>query len=99
MWRWVRRSNNLSCTKRTRPCTNGCIFARTASCVLTHFGDLKRDRLGLRSNPGLQPADPAAAHRHHIGVRGGELDQAAVAGALEPNHALDIDDVAAVDPQ
>src|SRR6267154_6876214 len=45
----------------------------------------------------LEPADPAAAHRHRVAVDGIELDQAAVAGPFQPDHALDFDDMAAVD--
>ena len=42
---------------------------------------------------------PAAADRNRIGVRSVQFDQAIVAGPLQPHHALDIDDVAAVHPQ
>jgi len=47
----------------------------------------------------FEPADPAAAHRHRIGVRDIELDHAAVAAALDPQYALDIDDMTAVHAQ
>src|ERR1700722_6831349 len=44
--------------------------------------------------PRLEPADSAAAHPHGRAVR--QLDRAAVAGALDADHPVEIDDVTAV---
>lgn len=52
-----------------------------------------------RPNPRFQPADPAAADRDRIGIRRIQFHHAVVASPLEPHHALDIDDVAAMHPQ
>src|SRR5271170_7076173 len=45
----------------------------------------------------FQPSDAAAAHRHRIVVRSVHLDQFIVAGTLIADHAVDIDDMTAMD--
>src|SRR5580700_9790675 len=49
-----------------------------------------------RADAGFERTDPAAADRDRVAVRRRQLDEAAVAGALEPDHPLDVDDVAAM---
>ena len=44
-----------------------------------------------------EPGQPAAADRHGVGLQGGQLDQAGIAHALQPDDAVDIDDMAAMD--
>src|ERR1700730_13124517 len=57
---------------------------------------LGRDLIGFRVNPGLERAHAAARHRNRIAILRGELDQAAVSGPLQADHAVEVDDVAAV---
>src|SRR5271156_2557637 len=55
-----------------------------------------RIRAGERGHPRPEPRDPAPADRHGIIVRGVHLDQFVVAGPLVADHAIDVDDVAAM---
>src|SRR5262249_53643499 len=91
------------------PSTNGRYSARIASAMLPQMVGLRylavlrfRARLLGRlrhtgGDAGFERTDPAAAHGHRVAVRAGQLDHAAVARTLEPDHPFDVDDMAAVD--
>src|SRR5262249_54410405 len=54
-------------------------------------------RAGLGADPRFQPANAAAADRNGVVIAGSHLHQFAIAVSSMTNHAVDVDDVAAVD--
>jgi hypothetical protein len=57
----------------------------------------ERSSIHLRADPRFQPGNAAAADRNRVVICSDHLDHFAVAASPIADHALDIDDVAAVD--
>src|SRR5262249_48687099 len=88
-----------------KPCTNCAAVPHEwrracTNCVM--LADQIRARSGpcgtrLRCDPRPQSPDAAAAHRNGVALIGVQLNHLPVAGTLAPDHAIDVDDMAAVD--
>src|SRR5919197_1552591 len=79
--------------EQARARTKSGLSARIAAVRLTYLTDgFARSDAESRA----QIAETAAAHRHGVAV--GEFDDAIVAGALQADDAVDVDDVAAMHP-